>query len=245
MRLLSLILAFIMALFVAGCSDGGQPSDFASLLSSSANQPSVIPTESVVSAVEIFPIDLSFARQHIVSDNKKFGLIFLGTFDSIADCKAALETNNVGRVYPFLKEIPDERCVDASAGKYVYAVIPASESFKIEVRKPVYDENMNLVSEVASEVASDVVSNNSSNVSLDEVIDENSLYKSEIGEPIIIKCNEKDLYADAEISVTNPSLDKAYIWRPTVDLSGRSELGLTEREQAYICDIRSRLPFKY
>ena len=94
--------------------------------------------------------------------------------------------------YPFLAEIPDEQVIDC-AGTEVYAIVPVDDTWAITI----YPVGMASTGE--------------------SLVDwSNPIFQGEPGDPVIIRCNVSDLYANTLISMTDGP--NSFEFSPTLSL---------------------------
>ena len=94
--------------------------------------------------------------------------------------------------YPFLAEIPDEQVIDC-AGTEVYAIVPVDDTWAITI----YPVGMASTGE--------------------SLVDwSNPIFQGEPGDPVIIRCNVSDLFANTLISMTDGP--NSFEFSPTLSL---------------------------
>lgn len=109
-------------------------------------------------------------------------MIFLGYVDGSANDRGCLEQvlydgGNMDE-FPFLSDIPDERIVENEYGSELYCIFPYDQSASVAVNEYVYDGPDDYLGRTG-----------------------NVLYRSEYGDPIILRCNASDIIRDTEIRI--------------------------------------------
>ena len=106
--------------------------------------------------------------------------------------------------YPFVAEIPAEQFVETD-GYDLYCIVPASLDYSVKVEEVFMPENTEAWEPIIGEV----------------------IYESETGEPILLKCNESDIFTNVLVTITTPEGAEKKI-SPYLSLMDGSLAGINE-----------------
>ncbi|MDD5804146.1 MAG: SH3 domain-containing protein [Clostridia bacterium] len=157
-------------------------------------------------------------RQTLLDTNSICGVIFLGYIDGSAndrDClKQVLYDEGNMNEFPFLSDIPDEHIVEIEYGSELYCIFPSDQNASVAVNEYVYDGPDDYLGRTG-----------------------NVLYRSEYGDPIILRCNASDIIRDTEITVVD-SQGNVLVWQPGLNLNDGSVD--VPWEEPYVYDMTYR-----
>ncbi len=106
--------------------------------------------------------------------------------------------------YPFVAKIPEERFVETD-GYELYCIVPASLDCSVKVVETSLPENTEAWEPIIGE----------------------TIYESETGEPILLKCNESDIFTNVLVTITTPDGTEKKI-SPYLSLMDGSLAGINE-----------------
>ncbi|MBQ7938648.1 MAG: hypothetical protein IJ283_09195 [Oscillospiraceae bacterium] len=112
--------------------------------------------------------------------------------------------------YPFIADIPYERIVEAD-GYDLYCIVPASLDCSVKVEMLYFPEEEDAWEPVVGDV----------------------IYESESGEPIIVRCNESDIFSNVLVTVTDPNGNEKK-FSPYLSLVDGSLAGINEDESGLL-----------
>ncbi len=147
-------------------------------------------------------VSLDNIRQQLSAKNKVCGVLYLGGFASIDDCKEYCKEFWFDD-YPFLGDIKDKQFVEASAGMGYFAIVPTDPKSDVFVDTLFVDGNIHEDTRIRCYTATDN------------------------GEPIVIKCKFSDVVDDTLVTVTDSDGTKVEFW-PSVFLADGSAMYITE-----------------
>ena len=150
---------------------------------------------------EVFD-DLSAHRQELLSSNSICGVIYLGYVDggsgSYSYDRSCMEQviNDSGYLeeFRFLSDIPEECIVETEYGCELYCIYPYDPDAFVTVNEYVYDGEDDYIGRIGD-----------------------ILYRSEHGDPIILRCNVSDIIRDTQISIVD-SRGSVLVWQPGISL---------------------------
>lgn len=162
--------------------------------------------------------DLSLHRQTLSEENCICGVIFLGAVDGLSGDYAVdqscmeqvVKDSGYPEEFTFLADIPDERIVETEYGCEVYCIYPCDPNATVAVYKYVYDDPDDYTGRIG-----DV------------------LYRSESGDPILLRCNQSDIMSDVEIHIVD-SGGNVLVWQPSLSLKDGSVA--VPLEEPYVYD---------
>lgn len=159
--------------------------------------------------------NLAMHRQTLLDTNSICGVIFLGYVDGSADDRSCLKQVLYDRgnmdEFPFLSDIPDERIVGNEYGSELYCIFPYDQNASVAVNEYVYDGPDDYIGRAG-----------------------NVLYRSEYGDPIILRCNASDIIRDTEITIVD-SQRNVLVWQPGLNLNDGSVD--VPWEEPYVYDV--------
>ena len=145
--------------------------------------------------------DLEFHRQVLVNENSMCGVIFLGYVDaskgSLAENKeylaSVLEENECDTYFKFVYNIPDERIIETENGSELYCIYPLDPNASVAVSESVFNTET-LETETGA-----------------------VLYRSDYGDPILLRCNASELVYDTQIGIVD-NQGNVLSWQPGISL---------------------------
>lgn len=161
--------------------------------------------------------DLGIHRQILAESEYLCGAVYLGYVDpgcvSLADDRAYLEELLTESGYTddfnFLWNIPKECIAEVEGGMELFMIYPLDESAYVMVNQYTIDENSY------------------------ELVCEKNLYRSDDGEPILLRCNATEIFWDAEVNIVNTD-GRVLSWMPGMSLrDGKMEV---PSEAPYVYD---------
>lgn len=161
--------------------------------------------------------DLGIHRQILAESEYLCGAVYLGYVDpgceSLADDRVYLEELLIESGYTddfnFLWNIPKECIAEVEGGMELFMIYPLDESAYVLVNQYTIDENSY------------------------ELVCEKNLYRSEYGEPILLRCNATEVFWDAEVNIVNTD-GRVLSWMPGMSLrDGKMEV---PSEAPYVYD---------
>lgn len=161
--------------------------------------------------------NLAVHKQVLLDTDSMCGAIYLGYVDSsygsLAENRAYLEEllfmSGYTDDFEFLMDIPDDHIVEVDGGMELYCIYPFDERASVEVNKYVVDENTY------------------------QLVQDEILYRSDCGDPILVRCNATETYWDAEVYIVD-SNDYRLSWMPRMSMmDGRMEV---PEEAPYVYD---------
>lgn len=161
--------------------------------------------------------DLGIHRQILEESEYLCGAVYLGYVDpgcvSLADDRAYLEELLTESGYTddfnFLWNIPKECIAEVEGGMELFMIYPLDESAYVMVNQYTIDENSY------------------------ELVCEKNLYRSDDGEPILLRCNATEIFWDAEVNIVNTD-GRVLSWMPGMSLrDGKMEV---PSEAPYVYD---------
>ena len=162
--------------------------------------------------MDIDSIDLSGAIAE--TDMQSVEEVMQGTDYVFAVCYVGYTTNDIDSAflslqsrYPLISLIPKERWVETEGGE-VYCIIPKDKNATVTVNELVFDETSETFYRV-----------------------EKVLYRSEKGEPILIRGNVSDIFSNIQVVVTDS--DNSVTYSPCLSLEN-GELLITDEHKDYI-----------
>ena len=145
--------------------------------------------------------DLEFHRQVLANENSMCGVIFLGYVDaakgSLVENKeylsSVLEENACGTYFKFIYNIPDERIIETGNGSELYCIYPLDPNVSVAVNESVFNAE-------TLEIETGAV-----------------LYRSDYGDPILLRCNASELVCDTQIGIVD-NQGNVLSWQPGISL---------------------------
>ena len=137
------------------------------------------------------------------------GVAYVGFFeDPFDDDYAAIveKQTELLEIYSFVAEIPDERFVKTD-GYELYCIVPANLDCSVKVEELSMPEDTEAWEPIIGEV----------------------IYESETGEPILLKCNESDIFTNVLVTITTPDGVEKKL-SPYLSLMDGSLAGINEDE---------------
>lgn len=155
---------------------------------------------------EIAYSDLYDHRQFLEEIGCICGVIDLGSVDgwsgssvcTIETIRKAVNDSGYGEKYQFLREIPDEHIICTEYGCELYCIFPCDPYASVAVNEYIFDGPEDYIGR-----AGDV------------------LYRSEYGDPIILRCNQSDFIRDMQINIVD-SNGSVLVWEPGHNLADGS-----------------------
>jgi len=175
----------------------------------------VVEPEEVTEPEEIVD-DLAIHKQMLLDTNSICGVLYCGfvpdSIDKLADdmesVNQILDDAGYEGIYDFVRNIPSERIIEVPGGYELYCIYPFDEFASVAVNKLTFQD----------EEEGDGYS-----VVVDEV-----LYRSDKGDPILLRCNVSDIFGDTEINIVD-SEGVELKWRPVLSgMDGRIVVPDTE-----------------
>ncbi len=234
-RRTSALLAAILVLSVSACSQAPQnqssdssapvsSSDTATTDNSSApadiesaeqdtatdDSPSVITTDSqtttetTTETTEAFPEVWNpevIQRDTLLDNGYICGVVQLGFVEGEAtaeDCRKVYENSVYTEDFEFITDIPDENIIDTGYANELYLIIPQDTNASVAVNEWLMTEENDFMGE-AGQV----------------------FYKSDIGAPILLKCNFSDIMPNTVVNIVN-SNGRTLQWSPSISLKDGS-----------------------
>ncbi len=162
--------------------------------------------------IDIDSIDLSGAIAE--TDMQSVEEVIQGTDYVFAVCYVGYTTNDIDSAflslqsrYPLISLIPKERWVETEGGE-VYCIIPKDKNATVTVNELVFDDTSETFYRV-----------------------EKVLYRSEKGEPILIRGNISDIFSNIQVVVTDS--DNSVTYSPCLSLEN-GELLIADEQKNYI-----------
>jgi len=124
-------------------------------------------------------------RDAIAADGSICGIAFLGWHESTQSMYGTLRENGVMELFPFIETLPAERLVSAAGGE-VYLIIPAEDGMEITIEEAFLGDNY------------------------DGTLTFTHLYDSDDAQPLLVQCNESDIFANVAITLTDGEQTLSY-----------------------------------
>ena len=145
---------------------------------------------------------LDWHRQKLEEANCICGIIYLGFVDGSGDgdsydrssMEQVIQDSGYLEEFPFLSEIPDERIVETEYGCELYGIFPCDPDASVAVNEYVYDGPEDSTGRSGE-----------------------LLYRSEYGDPILLRCNVSDIIRDSELTIAD-SRGRVLVWQPGLSL---------------------------
>jgi hypothetical protein len=145
--------------------------------------------------------DLEFHRQVLANENSMCGVIFLGYVDaakgSLVENEAyfasVLEENECDTYFKFVYNIPDERIIETENGSELYCIYPLDPNASVAVSESIFNTET-LETETGA-----------------------VLYRSDYGDPILLRCNASELVYDTQIGIVD-NQGNVLSWQPGISL---------------------------
>jgi len=173
-------------------------------------------TEAETTAVDAAPEIWNPAvvqRQVLFDDGYAAGVIFLGYVEASAGdldvdreyYRSIFEEQGYLEDFPFLEEIPNSNFVQTEYGQELYCIIPQDDMATVSVNQWIVNEKNDFKGETG------------------EV-----LYRSEVGGPILLKCNVSEIVSDVELSIVDEEGNQLR-WCPSLSgMDGKAYVGSAE-----------------
>ena len=180
----------------------------------SCNQSKSHPTDSLLSDAEALSSwNPRISERKVIKDSGSMcGVLFIGNTEADRNdmknnrkyYEELFRSSGSLEKFGFLKDIPDEQFVSTALGCDLYLIIPADPKAKVEIHQVKLDVDNDFAQTV-----------------------EETLYTSEIGAPVVLRCNYSDIFSDAQVRITD-SDGEELIWYPFISLRNGKVLNKTE-----------------
>jgi predicted small lipoprotein YifL len=207
-RFLSMLIAFALVLSFTACGNSEPVKDNDSGKTSSGNGNLLGGDEEKEPAKEPEEINSDYAdlMNTLVWAEAICGVAYVGYVEGPSGdgYGAIIEESGLMEYYSFVAEIPSERFVETD-GYDMYCVVPASLDYSVKVEEVSLPENTEAWEPIIGE----------------------TIYESETGEPILLKCNESDIFTNVLVTITTPDGTEKKI-SPYLSLMDGSLAGINE-----------------
>ena len=217
-KILSMLMAFVMILSFAACgndepqkeNEGGDipiSTDKFKEDENKENEPEISETPEE----EPVTLDQSYADliENLSWGEAVCGVAYVGFVEDpfSKDYLAVIEQQpELMEWYPFVAKIPEEQFVETD-GYELYCIVPTNLDCSVKVEEVSMPENTEAWEPIIGEV----------------------IYESETGEPILLKCNESDIFTNVLVTITTPDGTEKKI-SPYLSLMDGSLAGINEDE---------------
>jgi len=212
-KILSMLMAFAMILSFAACGNDEPQKENGggNIPEPPENSEENEPENPVVPEDEPGTLDQSYADliENLSWGEAVCGVAYVGFVEDpfSEDYLAVIEQQpELMEWYPFVAEIPEERFVGTD-GYELYCIVPASLDYSVKVEETSLPENTEAWEPIIGEV----------------------IYESATGEPILLKCNESDIFTNVLVTITTPDGVEKKI-SPYLSLMDGSLAGINEDE---------------
>ena len=217
-KFLSMLMAFVMILSFAACGNdepqkengGGDIPISTDKFKEDKNKENE-PESSETPENEPVTLDQSYADliENLSWGEAVCGVAYVGFVEGpFGDGYRAIieEQKELMEWYPFVANIPAEQFVETD-GYDLYCIVPTSLDCSVKVEEVSIPENTEAWEPIIGEV----------------------IYESETGEPILLKCNESDIFSNVLVTITTPDGVEKKI-SPYLSLMDGSLAGINEDE---------------
>lgn len=210
-RLISAFLTTSMLLTMAGCAESNIESSTTSdtSVSTSTQTETEAATTSASSTNFDEPDILApdswnpdvVQRQQELDDSYLCGVVLIGYVDGeagAAECIEILRNSEHAAEFDFIADLPNANCINAGNGNELYLIIPQDPYASVAVNEWLLTEENGYMGETG------------------EVY-----YRSEVGAPILLKCNFSDIMPSSVINIVDSDGDSLQ-WCPSISLKDGS-----------------------
>lgn len=218
-KFLSMLMAWALILSLAACGNdepvkdnsGGEiPSGNGNLLGGKDDgEKEPEPSENPEDEPENFDQSYADLIENLSWGEASCGVAYVGFVEGpVGDGYHAIleEQKELMEWYPFVAEIPAERIVETD-GYDLYCIVPASLDYSVKVEEISLPEGTEAWEPIIGEI----------------------IYESKTGEPILLKCNESDIFTNVLVTITTPDGKEKKI-SPYLSLMDGSLAGINEDE---------------
>ncbi|MBQ2302075.1 MAG: hypothetical protein II254_02380 [Oscillospiraceae bacterium] len=218
-KILSMLMALALILSLAACGNdepvkdnsGGEiPSGNGNLLGGKGDgEKEPEPSENPEDEPENFDQSYADLIENLSWGEASCGVAYVGFVEGpVGDGYRAIleEQKELMEWYPFVAEIPAERIVETD-GYDLYCIVPASLDYSVKVEEISLPEGTEAWEPIIGEI----------------------IYESKTGEPILLKCNESDIFTNVLVTITTPDGKEKKI-SPYLSLMDGSLAGINEDE---------------
>ena len=219
-KILALFLVFALALSLTACGKTEpskvDPIDSGKLEESSSSQVSSSAQESEPQPQ--LPADLANEDYQGLVENLSYaeavcGVAYVGFVEGpFGDGYRGFieEQTELMEVYSFVAEIPADRYVETD-GYDLYCIVPTDKDCSVKVEEVYFPEETDAYEPVVGEI----------------------IYQSETGEPILLRCNESEIFSNALVTITTAD-GKEKSFSPYMSLMDGSLAGLNDDESGLL-----------
>ena len=215
-RFLSMLMVFALVLSFAACgnsepvkNNGGEISyGNGNLLGGNEENEPEKPEEEPAKEPEEINSDYADLMNTLAWAETVCGVAYVGFVEGTSGdgYGAIIEESGLMEYYSFVSEIPSERFVETD-GYEIYCIVPASLDYSVKVEEVSLPENTEAWEPIVGEI----------------------IYESTTGEPILLKCNESDIFTNVLVTITTPDGKEKKI-SPYLSLMDGSLAGINEDE---------------